>query len=226
MPRSPPDASDGGQDISATLEGAKLSKYEAQLRDFGCEEQADLAAMEDSELKGLGMKGPEIRRLRRALCPPKSESTRKSSGGMSEPLVASAVPIMASNGGYHHQQQQPMMNNQPMMNQPMMNQPVMTNNQQVIVAGGHTMLKEPPGCCCKFWFPCCAVFCHEGCTCNLCGVFWIPCFAMCCWVRSLPLAVQPQNHIKVFCCLLIKLFQAIMQRALQQHSLSRSALHH
>ena len=107
-----------------------------------------------------------------------------------------------------------------------MNQPVMTNNQQVIVAGGHTMLKEPPGCCCKFWLPCCAVFCHEGCTCNLCGVIWIPCFAMCCWVRSLPLAIQPQNHIKVFCCLLIKLFQVIMQRALQQHSLSRSALHH
>ena len=47
------------------LAQAKLEKYEPAIEQEGCVEAADLQAMEDDELRALGMKNAEIKRLRR-----------------------------------------------------------------------------------------------------------------------------------------------------------------
>jgi len=47
------------------LAQAKLEKYESAIEQEGCVEAADLQAMEDDELRALGMKNAEIKRLHR-----------------------------------------------------------------------------------------------------------------------------------------------------------------
>jgi len=47
------------------LAQAKLEKYEPAIEQEGCVEAADLQAMEDDELRALGMKNAEIKRLHR-----------------------------------------------------------------------------------------------------------------------------------------------------------------
>ena len=49
----------------ALLSGANLSQYEAQFSALGASEPSDLADMEDAELAAMGIKGLDIKRLRR-----------------------------------------------------------------------------------------------------------------------------------------------------------------
>jgi hypothetical protein len=54
-------------DLSAFLAGANLSQHEAQLTALGAQVVSDLADVEDAELEQLGLKGLEIKRLRRKI---------------------------------------------------------------------------------------------------------------------------------------------------------------
>ena len=63
--------------------------------------------------------------------------------------------------------------------------------QQVAVVAPTMAFQQPPGCCCRFWCPCLAVCCHEGCTCNLGGALCLGClFTTFCWTpQTIPLPV-------------------------------------
>ena len=54
-----------GQDLSAALASARLSEYEAALREFGCTAVEDLADLEERDLLEIGMKRIEVKRLQR-----------------------------------------------------------------------------------------------------------------------------------------------------------------
>jgi len=54
-------------DMAGFLGKIRLAKYEAQLRELGCEEIEDLFLIEAEDLKGLGMKPIEVRRFQSAL---------------------------------------------------------------------------------------------------------------------------------------------------------------
>ena len=68
LPRSSSEpVSDEARSLSAFLAGAKLLVHEAVLRLGGYEEVADLAEAEDDDLVEMGLKKPEVKRLRRYL---------------------------------------------------------------------------------------------------------------------------------------------------------------
>ena len=54
-----------GQDLSAALASARLSQYEAALRELGCKVTEDLAELEEQDLMEIGMKKIEAKRLQR-----------------------------------------------------------------------------------------------------------------------------------------------------------------
>ena len=54
-----------GQDLSAALVSARLSEYEAALREFGCANVEDLADLEERDLLEIGMKKIEVKRLQK-----------------------------------------------------------------------------------------------------------------------------------------------------------------
>jgi hypothetical protein len=61
-------------DLTAFLAGAKLSSHEGALRNGGFEEVSDLEqAAGDEGLIALGLKKPEVKRLRRYLARPQEQ---------------------------------------------------------------------------------------------------------------------------------------------------------
>ena len=58
---------DESRSLSAFLAGSKLLAHEAGLRAGGYEEVADLDEADDDDLAGIGLKKPEVKRLRRYL---------------------------------------------------------------------------------------------------------------------------------------------------------------
>ena len=52
-------------DLSSSLQAARLSQYEHDLRELGCEFATDLVDVTDDDLLVIGMKDIEAKRLRR-----------------------------------------------------------------------------------------------------------------------------------------------------------------
>jgi hypothetical protein len=57
--------SGGPRTIVTLLEEAKLSQYATAFAEAGCVEVDDIHDLADDDLKGIGLKGPELKRLRR-----------------------------------------------------------------------------------------------------------------------------------------------------------------
>lgn len=55
----------GPRTIETLLEEAKLSQYATAFAEAGCVEVDDIHDLADDDLKGIGLKGPELKRLRR-----------------------------------------------------------------------------------------------------------------------------------------------------------------
>ena len=127
-------------DLSAFLAGANLSQHEAQLTALGSQVVADLADVEDAELEQLGLKGLEIKRLRRKieehalgggeLVVPDYDGAAAAAGATfdmeakAEPVMASAPQAMAmmpqqqDPNQQYQQQPPPQQSQQPMQYQP------------------------------------------------------------------------------------------------------------
>ena len=181
-------------ELQDALAQAKLSQFYEQFKDAGCEEIADVAGMDDAAILALGLKDVQLKRLRRTF--------EKQGGAKAAEAIPVAYAAPAQMSPQALANQQAMMNERtaPSAQQAALNQqlllPQQNLSQQVTVVAPTMAFQQPPGCCCKFWCPCLAVCCHEGCTCNLCGALCFGClFTSCCWTpQTIPVGVTDMER--------------------------------